>query len=111
MPIHNTNGAPGDRSQLNIGEHHPASQIAAEYLRSIPGDEMGVIMEALSSCAIEGNRMAEVCSGTLRMFLRGELVGERYLMGLAIFISRSRRDFSPQSLSCWGDAEKEAGNG
>ena len=101
----------GDRSQLTRGEIHPAAEIARNYINSIPGDEVAILMEGMSSCAIEGNRMAEVCAGTLRRVLRDEPVGERYLMGLAIFISRCRRDFSPQSLSFWGQGEMEAGDG
>ena len=47
--------------------------------------------EAFSSCAIEGNRLAEVCSETLRRLLIGEPVSDRYVLGLAWAMVDPRR--------------------
>jgi hypothetical protein len=71
--------------ELKVGETHPSSQIAYDYIMKNCGD-MYILMESLSSCAIEGNRSAEVCAGTLSRLLRREPVSDRYLMGLAWFL-------------------------
>lgn len=41
------------------------------------------LMESFSSCAIEGNRFAEVCGETLRRVMQREPVSDRYVLGLA----------------------------
>ena len=38
--------------------------------------------EAFASVSIAGNRLAEVCSETLRRAMAGEPVSDRYLLGL-----------------------------
>lgn len=40
-------------------------------------------MESFSSCAIDGNRFAEVCGETLRRVMNHEPVSDRYILGLA----------------------------
>lgn len=74
-----------ERFTLKSGEAHPCVDIAKviviKEIANCPH-----IQEALSSCAIEGNRMAEICGETLRRMLRGEPVSDRYLMGLALFL-------------------------
>ncbi len=72
-----------ERGTLALAEPHPAYTTALEYLRSIPYAEMAVILESLASCAIEGNRLGEVCAETWRRLQAGEPVSDRYLMGLA----------------------------
>lgn len=75
-----------ERGTLNDGEPHPMAVIAADYIRSIPITDLHVHLEALSSCAIEGNRVGEVCGETLRRFLYHEPVSDRYLLGLAWYL-------------------------
>jgi hypothetical protein len=57
--------------------------MALVYVQGIPESQLYTALEALSSCAIGGNRLAEICSATLNRILRGEGVGERYILGLA----------------------------
>jgi hypothetical protein len=68
---------------LKIGEYHPCADIAMQYLRD---KNLFIHLESLSSCAIEGNRTAEICLGTLNRLLNKEPVSDRYLMGLALFL-------------------------
>ena len=69
--------------ELKSGEPHPASYSAREYIANIPLDKLMLILESYSSCAIEGNRIAEICSGTLERLLDSKPVGDRYVLGLA----------------------------
>jgi len=39
--------------------------------------------EALASTALSGNRLAEICMGTIDRLAKGEPVSDRYLLGLA----------------------------
>ena len=72
-----------NRGTLQEGEHHVAADIVLTYLKGLSPEKLAAHQEALSSCAIEGNRMAEVCSETLRRVLAHEPVSDRYLLGLA----------------------------
>lgn len=67
---------------LREGEYHPAANGAMAYLRAF-GMDLLPYQEAFASCAIEGNRLGEICSETLRRVLAGEPVSDRYLLGLA----------------------------
>jgi len=71
-----------ERGTLLLGEAHPASHDAMTWLSKQPLTVLKTYQEAFSSCAIEGNRMAEVCSETLRRVLSKEPVSDRYLLGL-----------------------------
>lgn len=62
-------------------EPHPAIEIAKEYIRKRGWNALDV--EAISSCALSGNRLAEVCMGTIRRLENKETVSDRYFMGLA----------------------------
>ena len=80
------------RGTLAPTEPHPASRYALDYLRSIPSAQLATAMEAMASCAIEGNRMGEVCAETWRRLQAGEPVNDRYLMGLAWAVWRFEHD-------------------
>jgi len=67
---------------LKDGEFHPSAANALEYLMSL-GDRLLVYQEVYLSCAIEGNRHAEICGETLRRILHHEPVSDRYVLGLA----------------------------
>jgi hypothetical protein len=58
---------------------------AYEYISGIGLTTLYNHFEALSSCAIENNRLAEVCAETLRRILHNELVSDRYVMGLCLY--------------------------
>jgi hypothetical protein len=53
-------------------------------------DEKQDFLLTFSSLAIEGNRLAEVCYGTLRRMIDGQPVSDRYLLGLAWEINRMK---------------------
>jgi hypothetical protein len=71
------------RDTLKPGEPHPSTEYALHYISSLGHIELMKYLEAYSSCAIENNRLAEVCAGTLNRLLKGEPVSDRYLLGLA----------------------------
>jgi hypothetical protein len=68
---------------LKDGEAHPAAHSALEYLHALSFEQRQDFLITFSSLAIEGNRLAEVCYGTLQRLIDGEPVSDRYLLGLA----------------------------
>jgi hypothetical protein len=69
--------------ELGFGEAHPAAFDARNYVASLGLEKLTVYLEAFSSCAIEGNRLGEICSETLNRLLKGDTVSDRYILGLA----------------------------
>jgi hypothetical protein len=80
------------RGTLAHNEVHPAAQIAVDYIAGIPVEKLYTYMESFSSCAIEGNRLAEVCAETLRRLMDRRPVSDRYVMGLAWAIWEMERN-------------------
>jgi hypothetical protein len=74
---------------LRPNEYHPAACLAMEYLQSLPAEELAKWREAFASTAMAGNRLAEICFGTIGRLLNEQPVSDRYLLGLAFFILRS----------------------
>jgi hypothetical protein len=72
-----------NRGTLAVKEAHPAAFDALRWLRSLSQEEIAVYSESFASCAIEGNRMAEICSETLNRLMNGLPVSDRYILGLA----------------------------
>ena len=70
------------RGELKVGESYPSAVKAFEYDKSLGLEKLFIYQESFSSCAIEGNRLTEVCSETLHRVLSGLLVSDRYLLGL-----------------------------
>lgn len=68
---------------LRLGEYHPAAESAMRWIRERGSHDLMMWQEAFASCAISGNRCAELCSETLRRLMAGEPVSDRYLLGLA----------------------------
>ncbi len=73
-----------DRTELSPGEAHPAALSAIVYVLQRINDPL--LLEALASCAIESNRMAEICMGTINRIKNKQPVSDRYLLGLAWFL-------------------------
>lgn len=71
---------------LKEGEPHPMALTALEDWMALSLQEKMQHLEACSSCALEGNRLGEVCAGTIRRLMNGERVSDRYLLGLMYFI-------------------------
>lgn len=71
-----------DYGTLKPGEPHPSAHSALNWLKSVPYGDLVTYQEAFSSCALSGNRLAEICSVTLGRLLKGEPVSDRYLLGL-----------------------------
>jgi len=72
------------KGDLKPKEPHPAALSAIKYVSARISDPL--LKEALASCAIENNRMAEICLGTIKRIENGEPVSDRYLLGLAWFL-------------------------
>ena len=68
---------------IKDGEYHPAADDAMRYIKGLPIDELMTWIEAFASSAMAGNRLAEICSETLRRLTDNEPVSDRYLLGLA----------------------------
>lgn len=80
-----------ERGTLADREPHPAAYAARRWL----ADHAAVLpnyVEAFASTAIEGNRMGEVCGETLRRLLAGEMVSDRYILGLAWAVRNMEED-------------------
>lgn len=77
---------------LSKTEHHPAADDALKFLQSLGIVQLTVWQEAFSSCAIEGNRLAEICAETLNRILSGKPVSDRYLLGLAWTIKQRKNN-------------------
>ena len=72
-----------NRGELPPGEPHPAAYLAREWIASLGTDKLLMWREAFASCAIEGNRLGEICAETINRLLSGQPVSDRYLLGLA----------------------------
>jgi hypothetical protein len=72
-----------NRDTLEPKEPHPSAYDAMRFVLSHSLPELMVWQEAFASSAIEGNRLAEVCLGTLTRVLNKEPVSDRYILGLA----------------------------
>lgn len=70
------------RGELELKEPHPAARSAMQWLDALGREQLSVYLAAFSSCAIKGNRLAEICGETLRRVLHNEPVSDRYLLGL-----------------------------
>lgn len=81
-----------EQGTLDVGEIHPASKSAMDYLKSLPLTTLMLYQESYASCAIEGNRLGYVCSETIRRIMHNEPVSDRYLLGLAWSIRRMEEE-------------------
>lgn len=72
-----------ERGTLKSGEPHPSAFSAKDYIVGLGIPKLSMYLEAYASCAIEGNRSAEICCETLDRMLKGQPVSDRYVLGLA----------------------------
>ena len=99
-----------ERGTLNEGEPHPAAHMAHEYIVKLSPATLAMLQESFASCAIEGNRLAEVCGETLRRLLNSEPVSDRYVMGLYAFVSIGfkHKPMTPKSMRTHRDGIGDA---
>lgn len=74
---------------LQIGEHHPAADHAYRWFKLWKLEDPRryfMLREAIASTALSGNRMAQVCNGTLERLEKGEPVSDRYILGAMWFL-------------------------
>ena len=71
------------RGTIRRGEYHPAAAAAMAYMKTLSLITLTMYLESFSSCAIEGNRLGEICSETLNRLMKGDPISDRYLLGLA----------------------------
>lgn len=78
---------------LAVGEAHPAAHDAFKYVRKYISNpkRLCFMRESLASCALSGNRVAEVCFETLERILNGQPISDRYLLGLAWFLKEMEK--------------------
>jgi hypothetical protein len=93
------------KDTLNIGEPHPAAVDAMKFVGAHTIRELMELQEVFASCALTGeSRLAEVCGGTVARLINGDMVSDRYLLGLA-WALRDMKDADNQN-----EAEQEARN-
>lgn len=66
------------KGTLKIGEPHPMACVVGDYIGKWTNSELVTAREAMASCAIEGNRAAEVCGETLDRLRKGGQVIDHY---------------------------------
>ena len=88
-----------DNTTLELTEPHPAARLALDYIRLIPMNDLLLWQESFASNAIEGNRTAEICLGTLRRLIAGDAVSDRYVLGLAWILKDMREGESDNGTS------------
>ncbi len=76
---------------LKFTEPHPMAKDALAWISlNFNFQELSLHLGSLSSCAIEGNRLAEVCVSTLNRLINGGPVSDRYLLGLAWYLRNAK---------------------
>lgn len=74
-------------STLKLKEPHPMARSALIWIaKNFTLQELMMQLEALSSCAIEGNRLGQICAETLSRVIYKKGVSDRYLLGLAWYL-------------------------
>jgi len=78
-----------EESTLKTGEIHPSAGSAMSWLHEWQIADLrrwAVMREAVASTALSGNRLAEICHGTLERLDKNEPISDRYLLGLCWFL-------------------------
>lgn len=71
-----------ERGALAPTEPHPSAWSAAKYVNRLGYEKLMSYREAFASCAIENNRLGEICAETINRILEKRTVSDRYLLGL-----------------------------
>lgn len=75
------------RITLKQGEPHPVAKDALLWIKeNCSFSDLMLWQASFSTCAIEGNREAEICGETLRRIMANEPVSDRYLLGLTCLL-------------------------
>lgn len=79
---------------LKEGEFHPSAVPAFQFIKKYLREHKNPVMllEAMASAAVTGNRTAEICGATLGRIIEGKNVSDRYVLGLAWFITEMEAD-------------------
>ncbi len=78
-----------DDSVIKEGEYHPAANDAMAWFKDWQIADPVRYMEmreAMACTALSGNRLAQICHGTFERLATGQLVSDRYLLGLCWFL-------------------------
>jgi hypothetical protein len=75
-----------DPTEIRSDEFHPAARSAYRWLKGFMvtnPEEYSQYRLAIEIAAIDGNRQAQICWGTIQRLKDGRPISDRYLMGLA----------------------------
>jgi len=81
-----------ERGTIKEGDVHPMAVYALGYIIDLGPEVLFRWLGALSSCAIEGNELADICGETLRRIIYKERVSDRYVLGLAWYLRSQIKD-------------------
>lgn len=73
-------------STISPNGYHPAAVPAKEWYVNWMAQNPAAYLEfkeAIASLALSGNRLAEICLGTIERLETGQPVSDRYILGLA----------------------------
>jgi len=84
---------PPTRGTLADREPHPAFASAVEWFQQQTPDDLAKWRESLASCAIEGNRLGEVCCETLDRIDKRQPISDRYFMGLILTLKHLKAPY------------------
>jgi hypothetical protein len=72
---------------LKKNEAHPACATAVKFLFAIPLGKLKELQSIMEANALNGNRLAKICSWSLSRFLDGKKMTDRDILGLAWTLS------------------------
>jgi hypothetical protein len=81
-----------DYSTIKEGEYHPSADSALSWYKEFIISDIKqwfMIKESIASTALSGNRLAEICMGTINRLENKEPVSDRYLLGLCWFLKNN----------------------
>jgi len=90
---------------LDVTEPHPAARDAFAWVKQYllkDTTNAHLLLEAFASVGMSGNRLGEICGETLRRVLAGEMVSDRYLLGLA-WTLRGMETIAPRNPAVHGE--------
>ncbi len=105
---------PPIEATLEEGEVHPSAHTAYVWFnRMVVEDPVRYmqIRESLASTAIDGNRLAALCTSTLDRLENNQPVSDRYMLGLCWFLRDmiERKPYEPQEHRAKEDRKSKKG--